>query len=336
MGAVEVEPTGEDIGAGESHEGELRPVGAAANGFDLRFHAGSFHGLAGDVDDVHDGFHLFAHIIIGVVELKGDGFVAIFEIHALYQSAEHGFARFEALSVVVADDEIERGALHRSRKAGEVEETFVASGGFGDFCGGHLLHQLGSEASGVHHLVFGETGVDANAGDVDARGGCIEVFELEFADFAAVHGVSPFTAEAFDIELVSAAPDFLVGVEGHAHTTVLHFGVLHEVGHGADDFGNARFVVGAQQRVAVGNNNILADVAEQLGEFLDGGDNAGFSVEDNVRAVVVLHNARLDIGARGVGAGVDVGDEADGGHSMLHIGGECGVNIALGVHFYLF
>ena len=109
---------------------------------------------------------------------------------------------------------------------------------------------------------------------------------------------------------MSAAPDFLVGVEGHAHTTVLHFGVLHEVGHGADDFGNARFVVGAQQRVAVGNNNILADVAEQLGEFLDGGDNAGFSVEDNVRAVVVLHNARLDIGARGVGAGVDVGDEA--------------------------
>ena len=94
----------------------------------------------GDVDDVHDRFDLFAHIIIGVVELKGDGFVAIFEIHALHQSAEHGFARFEALSVVVADDEIECGALNRSRKAGEVEETFVAGGGFGDFCGGHLLH----------------------------------------------------------------------------------------------------------------------------------------------------------------------------------------------------
>ena len=178
--------------------------------------------------------------------------------------------------------------------------------------------------------------MDANAGDVDARGGCIEVFELEFADFAAVHGVSPFTAEAFDVELVRAASDFLVGVEGHAHTTVLHFGVLHEVGHGADDFGNASFVVGAQQRVAVGDDEVFADVAEQLGEFLDGGDNAGFSVEDNVRAVVVLHNARLDVGARGVGAGVDVGDEADGGHRVLHIGGEGGVNIALRVHFHLF
>ena len=55
--------------------------------------------------------------------------------------------------------------------------------------------------------------MDANAGDVDARGGRIEVFELEFADFAAVHGISPFTAEAFDIELVRAASDFLVGVE---------------------------------------------------------------------------------------------------------------------------
>ena len=88
--------------------------------------------------------------------------------------------------------------------------------------------------------------------------------------------------------------------------------------------------------MAVGNDNILSDVAEQLGEFLDGGDNAGFSVEDNVRAVVVLHNARLDIGARGIGAGVDVGDEADGGHSVLHIGGQCGVNIALRVHFHLF
>lgn len=35
---------------------------------------------------------------------------------------------------------------------------------------------------------------------VDACGGCIEVFELKFAEFAAVHGVSPFTAEAFDVE----------------------------------------------------------------------------------------------------------------------------------------
>ena len=95
-GPWKLSPPAKTLGQGKSHEGELRPVGAAANGLDLRFHAGSFHGLAGNVDDVHDGFHLFAHIIIGVVELKGDGFVAIFEIHALYQSAEHGFARFRS------------------------------------------------------------------------------------------------------------------------------------------------------------------------------------------------------------------------------------------------
>ena len=47
MGTVEVEAAGEDVGAGESAEGELGAVGAAADGADSGGRAGLGDGLAG-------------------------------------------------------------------------------------------------------------------------------------------------------------------------------------------------------------------------------------------------------------------------------------------------
>ena len=70
-----------------------------------------------------------------------------------------------------------------------------------------------------------------------------------------------------------------------------------------------------------------------FGELLDGGDDA-FG-EGDVAAVIVWDDARLDVLARCVGAGVHVGDEADGGHGTVGVGGQGGVEIAEGVEFYI-
>ena len=284
---------------------------------------------------MHDGFHLFAHIIIGIVELQGQRFVAIFEIHALDEAAQHGFPRFEALSVMIADDEIDRGALHRSGNSREVEETLVARSLFGDFCGRHLLYKFRCQAGSVHHLVFSEARMDADAGDLDASRRGIEVFELQFPHFSAVHGVSPFASEAFHVEMVGAASDLLIGIEGHAHPSVFHLGVRQQIGHCGDNLGNSCFVVGAEQRVPVGHDQFLPNVVAQLGKFLDCAYDSRRGIEHNVSSVVVFDDARAHFRSRRVGTGVHVGDKTDGRHVIVHIGGERGVDIAHAVHFHL-
>ena len=143
MRSVEVQATSKDVGAGESHERKLSSVCATANGFDFGSHLRHFHGFFRNVDDVHHGFHLLTHIIISIAEGELKSIVAIFGIHALHQSAEHRLAGFKTLAVVVANDEAQLRALHRSGEVGEVEETFVACGVFGGLKFGHLLHEFG-------------------------------------------------------------------------------------------------------------------------------------------------------------------------------------------------
>ena len=64
----------------------------------------------------------------------------------------------------------------------------------------------------------------------------------------------------FHIELVRTLADFLVGVECYADFSVFDFWVLHQIVHRGYDFGDAGFVVGSEKGVAVGDNEILADV----------------------------------------------------------------------------
>ena len=87
--------------------------------------------------------------------------------------------------------------------------------------------------------------------------------------------------------------------------------------------------------MAVGHDDVLADVVEEFGKFLGRTHDAGLSVEHEVGAVVVPDDAGLDVAAGAVGAGVHVGNEADGGHGAVGIGRKGGVNIAVGIHLHL-
>ena len=82
--------------------------------------------------------------------------------------------------------------------------------------------------------------------------------------------------------------------------------------------------------MAVGHDDVLALVVEQLGKL--GGRRHDALAQHDVSTVIVLDDAGLDVGARAVHAGVVVGNEADGGHLLLGIGLEGGVDVAHLVH----
>ena len=130
--------------------------------------------------------------------------------------------------------------------------------------------------------------------------------------------------------------NLLVGVEGDAHLAVLDFGMLAQVHHRCDDFGNACLVVSAEQGGAVGDDQVLAYVVEQFGEDAGLHHDACCLVEDDVLAVVFLDDAWLHVLAAGIGSRVHVGDEADGGHLLaFEVGGKGGIEITVGVKHHI-
>ena len=68
--------------------------------------------------------------------------------------------------------------------------------------------------------------------------------------------------------MVGAHADFFVGVEAHADVAVLYLVVVAQPAHGLHDFSNTSLVVGTEQRVAVGHDEVLSFVGKQLREFL--------------------------------------------------------------------
>ena len=95
---------------------------------------------------------------------------------------------------------------------------------------------------------------------------------------------------------MGAKANLLVGVEAHAHTSVFDFGVIDKVVHGLYNLGYAGLVVGTEQGVAVGYDDVLSYMVEQFGEFGGRGYDTGLGIEHNVTAIVGLDNAGLDVG----------------------------------------
>ncbi len=99
-----------------------------------------------------------------------------------------------------------------------------------------------------------------------ARGG-IEVLKLQLAYCSAIHGISKVASELLHIEMVCALPDFLIGGEADAYLTMLDFGVLYQVFAGRDYLGNTGFVICAEQRLAVRDNDVLSRIAQYFRVF---------------------------------------------------------------------
>src|SRR5699024_8465261 len=238
---------------------------------------------------------------------------------------------FQLGGVVVPQDIAQLGLGDVAGHLAKVVEAFPALGGLGAGHVGQGQVELHGHVGGVDHGVFGAAGVDRQPPHRDGGRGGVEVFVLDAAHVPAVYGVGKGSPEALQIEQAGPLADLFVGGKGDAQLAVGRAGLLQGL-DGGHDLGHAGLVVGPQQGGAVGGDQGLALHAGQEGEVLDPHHRAGGGQGD-VPAVVVLVQDGADVFAGGVGGGVHVGDQAQGGPVLAAgRGGQGAVNIAVLVH----
>ena len=230
----------------------------------------------------------------------------------------------------VADDKVDPGFLQRAGNADRMQETFLA---FGGFRRAGVLRQAiddgGRDLDGVFHLALGKAGMggDALDGDGGAVGG--KGLVLDIARAFAVHRVGEIGAELFQVRLVDAAADLFVGREQDLDGAVLDLGVVEQELRGIHDLGEPGLVVGAEQRGAVGRDDIVADLVGERRVLGGADDLRGIGRQHDVAAAVVLHDLRLDVLAGAIRRGVHMRAEADHRHLLGGIGRDRRVDIAV-------
>ena len=127
---------------------------------------------------------------------------------------------------------------------------------------------------------------------------------------------------------MSAHSDFFVGIECNANVAVLDFGMCLQIFDGADNFGNAGFIVGAKQGGAIGYHQVVTHEIVHFGELLWVEHDGFFFVEHNFSAFI-LHHARVHVMSAHIRRSVEVSDKADGGHFFVGVGRQCGHQIAI-------
>ena len=158
--------------------------------------------------------------------------------------------------------------------------------------------------------------------------GGIEVFIFDLAHRAAVTGVGIVGAKALHVELVRTPADLLIG--GKADLQGGMFSSLcDQLLRRRHDLRHTGLVVRTQQCGTVGDNQMLADMIFQGRIVADLHPDALSFVQQDI-AAVAFHDPGLDVRAGGVGRGIHVGDQADGGKAG--IAGNGAVDIAVFVH----
>ena len=187
----------------------------------------------------------------------------------------------------------------------------MAFGVFRFFSGRQELLPLGGHGQGVFHLALGIAGMDAAAVEGNGPVSGVEVFIFKTAQFAAVDGVGKVSAEFFDIEQGSTAACFFVRRKADANRAVLHVRMLDQIFDGADDGRDAGLVVGTEEGRAVGEQDVLTLIFEDFREGFRRKDDVLFFIQDDILAVVIIFADDFDVLPRGIGAGIDVRNEAD-------------------------
>lgn len=174
-------------------------------------------------------------------------------------------------------------------------------------------------------------GMDAETVDGNVRHGGVEGLVFKVRDIAAVQGVGKVRAESLHIKVAghpgrSPRP-------GVKPKQILPGSLFRQqFFHRLEDDGHAGLVIGAQQRGAVGADQILA---HKLGKLREPGrlhDDVQFLVEDDIPALIV-NDLGLDVLSGEIRRGVHMGNEADGRQMLAsRRSGNGGVDIARLVH----
>ena len=170
---------------------------------------------------------------------------------------------------------------------------------------------LARQPRGVDEHVLGPAGMRVDAGDRQHHllGG--ERLVLQLAEVGAVERVGAARRRsASTSNSVAPSPISSSGVKQIAQRRARQLRVRGQVGDRGHDLRHARLVVGAEQRVAAGGHDVVADLVGELGH-LAGIEHRPAARQRDRRAVVGAVHDRLDARAGRVRTRVDVRDQPD-------------------------
>ena len=214
--------------------------------------------------------------------------------------------------VVVADDELDRRLLGTGGDLRRVDEALALLRRLGRAAVARQLgDEIGCELRRVHELPLRGARVGRTAPDRDRHLGGVEGLRLDLSQLGAVERVRELGSVALELEMVGAAGDLLVDGEADANRSVLEVGVPLQVRDGGHDLRDAGLVVCAEQRRAVGRDDVVTELLLQQRQLLGVEHDARVAGQRDHAAVVALVDLRLDIGSGHVRRGVDMRDQPD-------------------------
>ena len=196
-----------------------------------------------------------------------------------------------------------------------MEEALIPVGTLRGLLGRHGSVEAGGQGLAVDHAALGGAGVDVIADKTHRGAGGVEVFILQLAQFAAIHGIGPPGRESLQREQVGATANLFIRGKADPDIAARDLGVGLQVVDGSEDLGDTRLVVGAKQGGAVGGDEVLTQIVFQEAVVTDGEHLVTLAKAD-VAALIVFDDLRYYV-LRLVVGGVHVGNQADGGGVRL-------------------
>ena len=168
--------------------------------------------------------------------------------------------QFELFSVVVADDITHSRLFNSTFNRIEMEKALVALCMLRTVKYRHKRFQLTRDTCRIYHFVFGRAGMDRCPCYGYACGRSIEILVFDLADRAAVNSISVIRTEICDVKAVGSSSDLLVRRECNTHIPV-RLSAFLETYHRIHYLRDTGFVVCAEKRRAVRNDNVVSDIS---------------------------------------------------------------------------
>ncbi len=146
---------------------------------------------------------------------------------------------------------------------------------------------------------------------------CRECLIRDISELFAVHRVGILCSPSLNVKLIDPAADLFVWRKGDRDIPVLDLGILLQDVEHRHDLGDTRFVVRTKQRSPVGRDNVVADHVLEIRILGDRDDLRLVVWQNNIPALVILVNDRVDVRTRNGRRRVHVRDKADRRHLRI-------------------
>ena len=220
---------------------------------------------------------------------------------------------------MIPDDETDCRLIYSAADACRMVESLIAFGLLRSFPHREVVNYFSCQSDGVEHLAFGIAGMNVSPLYSDSCSSGIEVLIFNLTHFTSVHRVCPITAETLHVKLMCSQADLFIRIKSDADFSVFDFGMFLKIFNGRDYLSNSCLVVGTEQGMPVGNNQIFTDMVLQFGKLRRRKDDVFLSTQRDVSSLIVLDNSRIHILSAHVWAGVEMRDKADSWNVTLGI-----------------